>query len=203
VLGNKGDTGKLSLPDDIREKYEIHQRKHAIAILSNDFPEEWNDLLQVLSTFRLRKSAILTPGGRKSPIAVHLDEMFSERGWKEKRFDISLIIEGEKLDTPTHSVDYCKNGIAIEVEWNNKDPFFDRDLNNFRLLHDLHAISVGVIVTRSDELQEVFDALGKGDSYGQSTTHMSKLLPKINGGGAGGCPLLVFGITKRSYSSEE
>ena len=34
---------------------------------------------------------------------------------------------------------------------------------------------------------------------GASTTHMSKLLPKIEGGGAGGCPVLVFGITKKLY----
>ena len=30
-----------------------------------------------------------------------------------------------------------KNGFGLEIEWNNKDPFFDRDLNNFRLLFDL------------------------------------------------------------------
>jgi hypothetical protein len=28
---------------------------------------------------------------------------------------------------------------------------------------------------------------------------MSKLLPKIEGGGAGGCPLLVFGMSKKLY----
>ncbi|HEX7408337.1 MAG TPA: BglII/BstYI family type II restriction endonuclease, partial [Candidatus Binatia bacterium] len=39
----------------------------------------------------------------------------------------------------------------------------------------------------------------RGASYGESTTHMRKLLPKIEGGGAGGCPLLVFGIRKALY----
>jgi hypothetical protein len=28
---------------------------------------------------------------------------------------------------------------------------------------------------------------------------MSKLLPKIQGGGGGGCPILVFGISKNLY----
>lgn len=83
------------------------------------------------------------------------------------------------------------------------DPFFDRDLDNFRLLFDLRAISVGVIVTRGDELQEIFKETGRGSSYGASTTHMSKLLPKIEGGGAAGCPLLVFGITKRLYREDD
>jgi len=109
------------------------------------------------------------------------------------------VVDGTSRASPTHSVDYFKNRVAIEMEWNNKDPFFDRDLNNFRLLHELGVISVGVIITRTDHLQDIFDELGKGKSYGPSTTHMSKLLPKIEGGGAGGCPVLVFGITKTIY----
>ena len=77
--------------------------------------------------------------------------------------------------------------------------FYDRDLNAFRLLHQLRVISVGVIITRTDELQEIFDALGRGASFGESTTHLRKLLPKIEGGGAGGCPFLVFAIRKALY----
>src|SRR5260221_74270 len=106
------------------------------------------------------------------------------------------------MDSPTHKVDCYKNKIALEIEWNNKDPFFDRDLNNFRLLFDLRAISVGIIITRSDHLQNIFVSLGRGSSYGQSTTHMSKLLPRIEGGSGGGCPILVFGITKKLYSED-
>ena len=64
--------------------------------------------------------------------------------------------------TPTHKVDCYKNRVALEVEWNNKDPFFDRDLNNFRLLFDLRAIDAGVIITRCTELQKIFNQLGRG-----------------------------------------
>ena len=42
----------------------------------------------------------------------------------------------------------------LEIEWNNKDPFFDRDLENFKRLHNEGAISVGVIVTRGSSLQD-------------------------------------------------
>ena len=44
--------------------------------------------------------------------------------------------------------------VALEIEWNNKDPFFDRDLENFKRLHVDGAISVGIIVTRGRSLQE-------------------------------------------------
>ncbi len=112
-------------------------------------------------------------------------------------------VDGTRLDSPTHKIDRHKNGIALEIEWNNKDPFFDRDLNNFRLLFDLRAISVGVILTRSDELQEIFNELGRGSSYGNSTTQMSKLLPRIEGGGGAGGPLLVLGIRTSLYEVDE
>jgi hypothetical protein len=110
-----------------------------------------------------------------------------------------VVVDEHTMDTPTHKVDCFRNRVAIEIEWNNKDPFYDRDLNNFRLLFDLRAISVGVIITRCDELQEIFKELGRGSSYGASTTHMSKLLPRIEGGSGAGCPLLVIGISKKLY----
>jgi hypothetical protein len=57
----------------------------------------------------------------------------------------------------------------------------------------------GVIVTRASHLQAIFKSLGPkvGNKYGASTTHMEKLLPRIEGGG--GCPILAFGITSAKY----
>jgi len=188
-----------NLPAFIRENYEIVDWKHAIAILSGDFQSEWQDIVTILSEFRLYRSAILTPGGGKSPIARWIDEKFFGKGWIEKSFDTKVVIDTVEHATPTHKVDCFKNLVGVEIEWNNKDPFYDRDLNNFRLLYELRALSVGVMITRSDELQDIFNELGKGASYGASTTHMSKLIPRIEGGGSGGCPVLVFGITKELY----
>ena len=126
------------------------------------------------------------------PGTVQIDH----RGRSRIREDIK---DDVTLDVPTHKIDCFKNQVAIEVEWNNKDPFFDRDLNNFRLLFDLDAIAVGVIITRSSELQNIFNELGKGDSYGASTTHMGKLESKLFGKGSGGCPVIAIGITSRVY----
>lgn len=187
------------LPPFIHEHYEVHESKHACAILLNDFPQEWEDIIEVLTAFRLRKSWINTGGGRKSQVAASIDNALLGKGWVEKDFSTQLVVDNNVMDSPTHKVDCYKNRVALEIEWNNKDPFFDRDLNNFRLLFELRAISVGVIITRCDELQTIFDGLGRGSSYGASTTHMSKLLPRIQGGAGGGCPLLVFGITNKLY----
>lgn len=188
------------LPEFIHDNYEVHEWKHATTILKGDFPNEWADLLTLLQEFRLYKSWIITGGGRKSKIAEWIDNtLINERGWEEKAFDTKMLVDGVENLSPTHKIDCYKNRIALELEWNNKDPFFDRDLNNFRLLFDLRAISVGIIITRCDELQEIFVDIGRAASFGASTTHISKLIPKIQGGGGGGCPILVFGIKKTLY----
>ena len=191
------------LPEFIRTHYEVHEWKHACAILKQDFADEWDDIVSVLTEFRLPKSWITNPGGRKSRVSQFIDSYLYRRGWTEKDFHTEMVVDGNRTDTPTHKVDCFRNRVALEIEWNNKDPFYDRDLNNFRLLFDLRAISLGVIITRCDDLQDIFNALCRGPSYGASTTHMSKLLPRIAGGGGAGCPLLVFGISKALYIEDE
>ncbi len=102
-------------------------------------------------------------GGRKSKVAEAIDSALTAKGWVEKQFQTSITIDAETLASPTHKVDCYKNRIALEIEWNNKDPFFDRDrdLDNFRLLFDLRAISIGVIITRCDDLQTIFECLAR------------------------------------------
>ncbi len=172
-------------------------------------------------------------GGRKSLIADSLDRPFYDKGWNETVFETKIRVDAIRVvrrprvgrgghplksmetakevtrrfqyDAPTHKVDCYKNDVAIEVEWNNKNPFFDRDLSNFRLLFDLRAIHVGTIITRCDELDEIFsELLSKArarERYGSTTTRMSKLVPLLKGGGGGGCPVLVFGISKQLYDA--
>jgi hypothetical protein len=191
------------LPEFIRKNYEIHEWKHACAILKEDFQNEWQDVIAVLTAFRLRKSWITHPGGRKSMISEFIDHFLYEKRWCEKEFKTQVVVDEKIADSPTHKVDCFKNRVALEIEWNNKDPFHDRDLNNFRLLFDLRAISVGIIITRCDHLQDIFNELGRGSSYGASTTHMSRLLPRIEGGSGAGCPILVFGISKSLYVEDD
>jgi len=187
------------VPQTVSNKFHVHEWRNGLAVLAAARPYEWQEIIDLLQGFQLLASAILKPGGGKSGIANSLDKPLIENGWLEKKFETKIVVDGVSHDTPTHKVDCYKNHVALEVEWNNKDPFFDRDLNNFRLLFDLRVIDVGVIVTRSSELQNIFDQLGKGKSYGTSTTHLQKLIPRIDGGGGGGCPIVVFAIKPEAY----
>ena len=182
------------IPADLRKRYRFDERGHATAILASDFSQEFAELLGALGAFRLTEKDILTPGGGRSPIPIAIDGFLAKKGWTEKSFDIKITIDGKPVPIPTHKIDNFKNRVGVEVEWNNKTEFYDRDLNNFRLLNVLNVLSVGVIITRQSELQNLFDKLGKGASYGPSTTHWNKLIPKVDGGGAGQCPLLLVGM---------
>jgi hypothetical protein len=160
--------------------------------------------MDVLGSFRLKHSDLAKRGGRKSPISEAIDSSLYRRGWVEKKFETAILVDGNRRDSPTHKVDCFKGKIALEVEWNNKDPFYDRDLNNFRLLYDLRVADLGIVVTRSlslmDYLQHDGLQLGRDTAgTGSSTTHFGKLEPRILGGGAGGCPVLVFAMTAELY----
>ncbi len=187
------------VPRDLQRLYHVREWRNAAGVLKTACPNEWAEIVQVLRAFRLRRSEVQAAGGNKSPIAKQIDGGFYALGWKEKQFQTAIKIDDAIFESPTHKVDCFKGRVALELEWNNKDPFFDRDLNNFRLLFDLRAIDVGVIVTRAAELQTIFKALGKGSSYGFSTTHHLQLWPRIEGGGGGGCPILTFAIKPELY----
>mgnify|MGYP002623749600 CR=1 FL=1 len=190
------------IPKSIRRLYEVHEWKHACAVLQGDFSDVVQEIMDVVGEFRLRRTDVLAPGGGRSNISQSLDTAFYRRGWEHKAFDTKVVVDGREMVSPTHKVDCVKGPVALEIEWSNKDPFFDRDLNNFRLLFDLRAISVGVIITKSDELRGLFEELGVWSKYGTTTTWMGKLLPRIEGGGGGGCPLLVLGITEKLYVAD-
>jgi hypothetical protein len=187
------------IPEDIARLYRVREWRNATGVLATACPQEWADIQAVLRDFRLLRSDILTPGGGLSPLSQGVDAAFKKLGWRQRKFRTKILVDEDEYASPTHSVDCFKGRVALELEWNNKDPFYDRDLNNFRLLFDLRAIDVGVIVTRASELQTIFNMLGKGASYGPSTTHHKKLWPRIEGGGGGGCPVLTFAIGPELY----
>ncbi len=201
------------IPNDVRQRYHVEERRHACAILRYDCHPEFDDLVGCLREFELLRSEVTAAGGRKSQIADRFDDYLTARGWEEKKTDVRMTVDGEDRSFETHKVDLCRNRVAIEVEWNNKDPFYSRDLNTFRLLHEIGIISVGIIITRCDKLQEIFDGLGYvtdkngrlqnvGKKYGASTTHWCKLMPRVEAGGGGGCPLLLVGIGRSCYKDD-
>lgn len=184
----------------INARWVIHEVRHASAILRTDFPQQWADILGLLETFHLGREDVAAPGGSKSRVSQKIEAFMNHRGWAEHQFSTQIAVEGVLSSGRTHLIDCYKGttagGVALEIEWNNKDPFFDRDLNNFRRLHEIAVLSVGVIVTRATEATGALNAIRPGN-FSTASTHTAKLLPKLESGGAGACPVLVFGITSK------
>jgi len=187
------------VPDAMLHKYEVKNWRNAVQVLAGSYPAEWEDVLDVLDRFVLRKSDVLAAGGRKSNISDAIDSQFAARGWAERQVVTKITVDGIDRESRTHKIDCFRNRVGLEIEWNSKDQTYVRDLNTFRILFDLQVLDVGIIVTRADHLQEIFSRLGIGAKYGASTTHMEKLVPRIEAGGGGGCPVLVFGITRNLF----
>jgi hypothetical protein len=138
--------------------YQVEFHSHAKAILSVDFPEAFNELEHVLLEFSIPVERLVRGGGGETDMTQGLRRSLDRLGWSKHNFEIKKLIDEVPRESISHEVDHVrtlKNGkIAAEIEWNNKDPFFDRDLENFKRLHAEGAISVGCIITRGSRLQE-------------------------------------------------
>jgi len=118
-------------PKFIRKNYDVHEWRHASAVLRTDFREEWDDIVAVLTKFRLQKSHITVGGGGRSKVSASIDRAFTDHGWTERKFATQIRVDKNVYDSPTHKVDCFKNGIGLELEWNNKTEFYDRDTNKW------------------------------------------------------------------------
>lgn len=137
--------------------YQIEFHSHATAIIGVDFPEAIAELTATLEELSIPISEIIGGGGGETKGTQRLRHSLAAKSWKKVNFTIEKTINGVKRESISHEVDHVrafeKGVIALEIEWNNKDPFFDRDLENFKRLHAEGAISVGVIITRGLSLQ--------------------------------------------------
>ncbi|MBU0711431.1 hypothetical protein KJ762_02790 [bacterium] len=201
------------IPNDLSNLYEIHDFKHAAAILSKEFPKEFDEICNALRIFRFTTDDIIASGGNESHIPKLVSNILRPVGWQERNLGAELNvfeIKGRStkelkssISHGSHKVDYIKGRVAFDLEWNSKDQTFDRDLYAFRAFFEYDAISLGILVTRSNDLDPLFKELGVKNKYGASTTHMGKLLPRLIAGRNGGCPVLVFGITTKLIKDRE
>jgi len=138
--------------------YDVLTLHHAEAILTHDMPDAVRELEEALNSVRLPVEELVRGGGGESKITQRLRGSLAELGWKKHRFEIRKIVDGVERESASHEIDHVRRfpggTIALEIEWNNKDPFFDRDLDNFKRLHADGAVSLGVVVTRGASLQE-------------------------------------------------
>lgn len=143
----------------VAKGFQVEFLSHAQAILSVDFPEALAELEDALAGTTIPIEEIIAGGGGEAKGTQRLRKALTAKGWIKTTFVIEKRINGIPKESQSHEVDHVRtfeNGtrVALEIEWNNKDPFYDRDLENYKRLHADGAISVGIIVTRGRSLHE-------------------------------------------------
>ena len=219
---------------DLLEKFEFHNYNHAIEIITQAFPDEWAEIVDCLRQLRITISDLREAGGNETNIPKKFDDVLYPYGWREIRISGDLHIKfyprqaGQRRkfsDVPFeervtegyidgHNIDFLKNRVAFDLEWNSKDQTFDRDLLAMRTYYDCDIVSAGIMITRSEELNDVFKTVYDFDTrsrlwkpimrkYGASTTWMGKLTYRLDSLRNGGCPILAVGIKKPCISDWE
>ena len=162
---------------ELLSRYEFHNYGHALEILVDAYPEEWQELKSCLTQLRLSLEDIKVSGGNESPIPKKFDDLLYPYGWREIRISGDLLVKKYPRQTKQrrgrfkkepfetmklegyidgHNIDFLKNKVAFDLEWNSKDQTFDRDLLAMRTYFDCGLVDVGVIVTRSENLNDIF-----------------------------------------------
>lgn len=212
---------------DLLEKFEFYSYNHALEIITQAFPAEWSEIVDCLRQLRITTDDLRESGGNETKIPKKFDDVLYPRGWREIRISGDLHIKfyprqaeqrGRFSQEPFeekvipgyidgHNIDFLKNRIAFDLEWNSKDQTFDRDLLAMRTYYDCDLVSAGIIITRSAELNDIFKTIYDYDGktrqwkpilrkYGASTTWMGKLTYRLDSRRNGGCPILAVGIRK-------
>lgn len=144
--------------------FDLAYRAHVEAIVIRDFPQAAKELERILSGVVIPVTELIAGGGGEAKGTQRLRRVSTAAGWRKHRFDVEKRIDGVPAQSRPHEVDHVRSfdgggRIALEIEWNNKDPFSDRDLEHFQRLHADGAISVGIIDTRGRSLRDGLSAL--------------------------------------------
>lgn len=240
------DAVRAILPEAIFRKFRVASYRKAAAVLHHGLGAEFSEVIEALSRFEITTDMIRKPGGNESEIPRVVSGLLRQSGWHETIISGDLTItrkwrepvgvdrKGKPVSETKslsyvrekyldgHKIDYVKNRLAFDFEWNSKDQTFDRDLYAFAAFAEAGAIDAAVIVTRDTSLNAVFRELGQAldkhgnpafrddgtpvpllPKYGASTTWWGKLIYRLNAGRNGGCPVLALGIKPECISDLE
>jgi hypothetical protein len=220
---------EAAVPADVFVRYGFFETRNAAAILRATNPKAFAEVMDILRDFELIDDDLILAGGEESGLAKRLNHAFRSRGWREGRVDtkITLVLRlmpfAEAGETEAHieesstanegyKVDNVKDRIAMDLAWNAKDGNLDRDLAAYRALYEAGLIDGAVLITRTiDDLRvlgyRIRLAAGMDEKSAKkvlstsTTTNTKKLLPRLQRGDAGGCPVLVAAICDRTWVS--
>jgi hypothetical protein len=140
------------VPRDLCEKYDVVSYRNAAVILAETRRDEFKEILETLRSFSITTRMIRTAGGNQSEMPRLFSGKLTPLGWHETSISADLDIRlswreevrktrnGKAVFGPKerqirrlkyldgHKIDFVKEKVAFDLEWNSKDQTFDRDL---------------------------------------------------------------------------
>ena len=114
----------------IQPRYEIFEERHALSILHHDYRGELQEIVNALNNFYFCKEDIIVSGGSESKIPKRFSKLLRKSGWVEKSLNARMFADDREIRSDTHKIDYLKNEVALDLEWNSKDQTFDGRASN-------------------------------------------------------------------------
>jgi hypothetical protein len=159
---------RQKIPADIFEKFEIFSYRNAAVILSETRKAEFDEILTALRDFTITTDMVRRAGGNESDIPKLLTAALRPLGWHETVVQGDLLVrllwrkqtgvtkKGKAIFEKQyrellrekfldgHKIDYVKNRVAFDLEWNSKDQTFDRDLYAFNAFSSIASMPVAM-----------------------------------------------------------
>jgi hypothetical protein len=163
-----------------KKGFQILALLHAEAILKHDMASAVDELEFVLADIAIPADELVHGGGGEGELTQRMRKSLANTyGWRKHNFEIKKIVDGKEKESISHEIDHMKvfpeGTFVLEIEWNNKDPFFDRDLENFKRLHADGVISIGAIITRGASLQDGMREIIEAFARKEGIDELSKL----------------------------
>ena len=218
------------LPLEARNHWAFMESNSAAAVIQAVCPDEWADIVDCLSTYRLDPNSWLKAGGNRGDIAEQIDSRFAKKGWRETRLDLEtkgvlysrdgqLLLELPSIRQEGYIVDNFKNRVVLDVEWNAKDGNLDRDLASYRSWYEAGVISAGVIITKDRlALLELARRIWRDYQSTVPETQRSAKLPidlatstvtafdkaqmRVRRGVMGTCPVLIVAANETTWNGQ-
>lgn len=116
-------------------EFDMLSLNHAEAVMVGDFAEPLGELCDILLALEIDDAELVQGGGGESSLTQRLRQQLTARCWKKRKIVILKTIDGIERAATRHEIDHVRDtdqgSIALEIERNNKDPFYDRDLESF------------------------------------------------------------------------
>jgi hypothetical protein len=114
------DVLERACSESLAALYEVHEYRHASAILACEFRDEFLEIGAALESFRFKKDDVLRGGGNESMIPKRMSRILRPRGWIEGSLTAKLVVDDREIRQDTHKVDYVKGRVAFDLEWNSR-----------------------------------------------------------------------------------